>query len=181
MKRILQIITFTLVFAASLFFLAGQSLDYFVFKYRQSVIRKEIKKQIKNGVAEEDLFTFAVADINTDHVEWIKPGKEFRMNGTMYDIVRMEIIDGKSYYKCINDEQEGKLFAELDEMVNKRMNDDSTDDYLKNLLKNFVKMPIVVSSSNFLVGSPDKENTAYLFSVSKVYSQHNFPPPKSLI
>lgn len=178
MKRILQVITFVFVMAASLFFVAGQSLDYFVFKYRQSQIRKEIKKQIKNGVAEEDLFTFAVADINTDHVEWIKPGKEFRMNGTMYDIVRMELMDGKSYYKCINDEQEGKLFAELDEMVHKRMNDDSTDDYLKNLLKDFVKVQVSLPAEMKFFLSPEMEFTAYLVNSSNVYIGLNIPPPK---
>lgn len=178
MKRILQIITFTFVIAASLFFVAGQSLDYFVFKYRQTVIRKEIKKQIKNGVEESELFVFKYNEIHSENVEWVKQGKEFRKNGSMYDIVHLDFENGEWIYRCVNDTQEAKLFVELDQMVKKRMNGNSSDDYLKNLVKDFVKV-CFNSSTDFISSQFENPISDYYdFKFAKVYIHLNIPPPK---
>lgn len=180
MKKFLQIITFTFVIAASLFFVAGQSLDYFVFKYRQTVIRKEIKKQIKNGVEESELFVFSYEKIQTGNVEWVKEGKEFRINGSMYDIVHLKIENGEWIYKCVNDTQEAKLFVELDNLVKKRMNGNSSDDYLKNLVKDFVKVYFDSESTCFL-DSPQEESTLFRFSFYHLSFEITSPPPQNLI
>ncbi len=176
MKKIIQIITFTFVLAASVFFIAGQSLDYFVFKYRQSVIRKEIKKEIKNGVAETDLTTLTVTQMLNGKLEWIKPGKEFRLNGNMYDIVRSDFENGNFVYKCINDTQETELFAELDSLVEKRMNGDE-DDFQKNLVKDFIKFHFN-SKSDFLFPSTIDN----YFSLHSSFFHFSFsipsPPPR---
>lgn len=177
MQRILQIITFTFVIVASLFFVAGQSLDYFVFKYRQTVIRKEIKKQIKNGVEESELFVFSYTEIQNGNVEWVKPGKEFRKNGSMYDIVRLDFKNGEWFYQCIDDAQEAKLFVELDQLVNKRMSGNSADDYLNNLVKDFVKVYFESENSCF-VPQPQKEKTAFIFSFYHFSIDILSPPPQ---
>ena len=177
MKRFLQIITFTFVIAASLFFVAGQSLDYFVFKYRQTVIRKEIKKQIKNGVVESELFVFSYTEIQNGNVEWVKPGKEFRKNGSMYDIVRLDFKNGEWFYQCIDDAQEAKLFVELDQLVNKRMNGNSSDDYLNNLVKDFVKVYFESENSCF-TPQQKKEKTEFHFSCSHFSIDILSPPPQ---
>lgn len=173
MKKIIQIITFTFVIAASVFFIAGQSLDYFVFKYRQSVIRKEIKKEIKNGVAENDLTTLTVSQLLNGKLEWIKPGKEFRLNGTMYDIVRAEIENGNYVYKCINDTQETELFAELDSMIEKRMNGDE-DDLQKNLVKDFIKFHFDSESNNLF---PSEVFSYFTFPFSFFHFSFGIPSP----
>lgn len=173
MKKIIQIITFILVVAASVFFLAGQSLDYFVFKYRQSVIRKEIKKEIKNGVAESDLTTFTVSQLLNGKLEWIKPGKEFRLKGNMYDIVRSETENGNYVYKCINDTQETELFAELDSLVEKRMNGDA-DDLQKELTKDFIKIYFVSECDNLF---PSNEGNSFIFHFSFFHFSFSIPSP----
>ena len=180
MKRILQIITFTFVIAASLFFVAGQSLDYFVFKYRQTVIRKEIKKQIKNGVEESELFVFSYTEIQNGNVEWVKPGKEFRKNGSMYDIVRLDFKNGEWFYQCIDDAQEAKLFVELDNLVKNRMNGNSSDDYLNNLVKDFVKVYFESENSCF-TPQQKMEKTEFIFSCSHFSYETSSPPPKNLV
>lgn len=166
--------------AGSLFFIAGQSLDYFVFKYRQTAIRKEIKKQIKNGVEESQLFVFSYTKIHSENIEWVKEGKEFRKNGSMYDIVHLDFKNGKWFYQCINDTQEAKLFVELDQMVKKRMNGNSSDDYLKNLVKDFVKVYFDSESSCF-VPQIKKEKTAFNFSFYHFSFEITSPPPQSQV
>lgn len=165
---------------ASLFFLAGQSIDYFVFKYRQNAIRKEIKAEIKNGVNEKELFTFTVTDIYLGNAVWIKPGKEFKLNGTLYDIVRKEYKNGITYYKCINDKQETKLFADLDRTIQKRMNEDSGDDYVKNMVKDFVKF-IPDSVTDHCDFSKIINSSFSLPFFKSSYFFTFFSPPKNLI
>lgn len=169
-----------MVITASLFFLAGQSLDYFVFKYRQNTIRKEIKTKIKNGVREKELFTFTITDICFGKALWVKPGKEFELNGTLYDVVRKEYKNGLTYYKCINDKQETKLFADLDRTIEKRMNEDSDDDYFKYLIKDFVKyIPEVVPLHFTASKKIDSSFSFHFFHPSYFFSF--FSPPDNPI
>jgi hypothetical protein len=165
------------VITGAVFFIAGQSLDYFVFKYRQTMIRKEIKKQIKNGVKESELFVFSYTEIQNGNVEWVKPGKEFRKNGSMYDIVRLDFKNGEWFYQCIDDAQEAKLFVELDQLVNKRMRGNSSDDYLNNLVKDFVKV-YFDSESRFFTPQPENEKTEFHFSYSHFALKILSPPPQ---
>jgi hypothetical protein len=163
----------------SLFFIAGQSLDYFVFKYRQSVIRKEIKKQIKNGVEESELFVFSYEKIHSENVEWVKPGKEFKKGGSMYDIVHLDFKDGEWFYQCVDDNQETELFKELDLLVKNRMNGNSSDDYLKNLVKDFVKVYFETETNCFVL-SFNEEKTAFHFSFPHFSFEILSPPPQNL-
>lgn len=179
-KKSIKLFSLILVLAASLFLMAGQSLDYFVFKYRQTVIRKEIKKQIKNGVEESELFVFSYEKIHSENVDWVKQGKEFRKNGSMYDIVHLDFENGEWFYKCVDDTQEAKLFVELDNLVKKRMNGNSSDDYLKNLVKDFVKVYFDSESSCFH-SYPNKEKTEFHFSFSHLSVDILSPPPQTQI
>ena len=110
---------------------------FLVFKYQQSVVRKEIKKQIKEGVPEDELTIIKQTSEIFDELVWIKPKKEFTYKGTMYDVVRKTIEDnGDITYHCINDTQETTLFVNLDNQVKKNMDArNNGKDPLKNLFQ----------------------------------------------
>jgi len=179
-KKVFKSIIVVLVIASSMFFMAGQSLDYFVFKYRQTVIRKEIKTQIKNGVEKSELYVFSYDEIQLGNVEWIKPGKEFKKNGKMYDVVHIVIKGGKWFYQCVDDVQEAKLFKELDHLVQNRMNNESSDDYLKNLIKDFVKV-YFESEKTVFISYQMKENTIFHFSFPNCTFEIPSPPPQKFV
>jgi hypothetical protein len=179
-KKAIKIFSLILVMTGSLFFIAGQSLDYFVFKYRQTVIRKEIKKQIKNGVEESELFVFSYTKIHSGIIDWVKQGKEFRKDGSMYDIVHLDFKDGEWFYQCVDDSQEAKLFVELDQLVKNRMNGNSSDDYMKNLIKDFVKVYFETEKTVFLSLSK-KEKTEFHFTFPHFLFDILSPPPQKRV
>ncbi len=165
---------------------------YPVYKIQQWQIRKEIKKKIKASVPEDELYRIKVTK-NSTELEWVREDKEFIYDGKMYDIVRCESSGDSITYFCINDTQEMMLFQKLDELVQKNMDSDSSeepeqnDDFghrrpVKRAAKIFYSLHYLLSEniqfSNYRFSSPlhrDLEN----FYVSPVRSC-DFPPPRQL-
>ncbi len=99
---------------------------YFVtFKIAQHSVKKEIRRKIKSHLPETELavFTFSIADLNK--LEWEEKGKEFWLNGNMYDVVKKQETADSITFHCINDSQEKSLFANLEELINRQMNSDA--------------------------------------------------------
>lgn len=88
-----------------------------VFKLQQLQIRREIKRQIKRGVPENELHLISVKQGQEEQLDW-QNEKEFIYKGTFYDVVRKETgVGGATLYYCINDTQEEELFANLDAII----------------------------------------------------------------
>ena len=117
----------SLVIFLLLIFLFNAFGFWIAFKIEQNQIyaqvKKEIKKALKNTVPSDELYGFNVLNGKDlpENATWVKPEKEFRLNGNMYDIVRRENNNGRSVLYCINDKQEKALFANLDEHIEKHI------------------------------------------------------------
>ena len=94
---------------------------YPVYVILQLQARQEIKMRIKQGVPESEIHKIVFA-VN-EKINWVRKGKEFSFKNQLYDVVRKEYLKDHVIYYCINDKQEEKLFAGLDEMVRKQMAD----------------------------------------------------------
>ena len=114
MKKVVLIF---LVFAF-LFELTG---TVFIFKISQYAIRKEIKKKIKAGLAQEDLVIFSFSDKELADLNW-EHSREFHFRGKMFDVVRRSDKNDQHVLYCISDDQESRLFADLDNITSKKMN-----------------------------------------------------------
>jgi hypothetical protein len=93
---------------------AGSQL-YFGFRFHQ--IKKDIKRQLKQGVPDDELELLKIprsfetgADPRFERIH----AREFRYLGRMYDIVRQETRGDTTWYWCIHDFRESALFAQLD-------------------------------------------------------------------
>lgn len=95
----------------------------YLFLSKRYAIRKEIKRKIKSGVDEKDMFFFQLSEVENDPSFYWENDHEFHYKGSMYDVVKR---DG-NLVKCINDDQEAKLFAGLDQLVRKRMDGRSSE------------------------------------------------------
>lgn len=125
-----------------------------VFKGLQYTVKKEIKRRIKRSVPESELFLIKITenDINNhkNGFRFIKAGKEFTLNGKMYDIVYKNIINDTIYYKCINDFQEEKLFACLDQQIKLTLeNSKPVRQKSSHLLINIIKDALVSEKITF--------------------------------
>ncbi len=78
---------------------------------RQSA-REKILEQIP-----ENLLTKISASDNQIKIEWIEEGKELRLNGEMFDVVKMKNEGGEQYIYCINDGQEDYLIKVIEKIV----------------------------------------------------------------
>lgn len=104
-----------------LFFMVIQSFGHLlVFKVQQSQVRREIKQQIKAGVAEKDLVLLKIPkafEENSNSVFQRIHSKEFRYKGNMYDIIRQRDHGDTTWYYCIADVKESGLFASLESRI----------------------------------------------------------------
>ena len=165
-----------------LVFLFNITGTFFLFKIQQYGIRKEIKRQIKEGVPEGELHQFILSKNQYANLDWVRPGLEFRFGKEMFDIVRTENMEGEIKLHCVNDFDEALLFIQLDRRVEKKIEQESKTPnsalnsigeilkivYLKwefkESLIHFVKRP----SQNFV----DLEN-----NYSSIYLEIHTPPP----
>ena len=91
---------------------------YLWFSILQTNIQNEIEEEIEAGSKNEDLALIIVPADNDQGICWIKPNKEFRYKGEMYDVVKIKNLPGKRYYYCLNDKKEKQLIAGFDKTHN---------------------------------------------------------------
>lgn len=105
------------------------------FQLESNRIRKEIKKLTKEAVPKNQLvyFQFTVKEIKG--LTWVK-SHEFRKDGHFYDVVwKKDLGNGIIEFQCVSDDQETKLFANLDQYVSANLANSDPDRPLKNWSK----------------------------------------------
>ena len=156
--------------------------SYIILRIQQHQIRRDIVHQIKQGISEKDLTSIAISSENENQLIW-KDHEEFSLNGIMYDIVRVEIVNETTkIYHCISDSQETNLIAQYNKDLHKKRKD-------KNNRTNSVKTVKFLQKINPL---PQKEDLAFsnkLMRPNYVYHDNYAslsleilsPPPKQVL
>lgn len=144
---------------------------FIFFRMEQQAIRKEIKKQIKEGVPESELHTLNIDATNYKELIWHNH-KEFMYQGTMYDIVHRKITGTYSViFQCVNDSQETELFASLHQQVDKTMDSKHHGKHpLKIVMLSFIEIP-----SRIVIVRPD-ESQAYFSHYQTIFSDKHLNP-----
>lgn len=102
-----QVISVALAFV----FLFEAGIGYLQFRHQQSEARLEIIEMMEKGLSEHDLVLIIVPESGKPGLSWLEPGREFRYNGEMYDVVKTGVRDQDHYYYCINDSKEQQLIS----------------------------------------------------------------------
>ncbi len=97
-----------LIVPVFLFNIGGYYLWFSVLQYN---IQQEVRLEIRKGLQEKDLTLISMPADNKAGFSWIKPGKELRYKGEMYDVVKMRVQNGNKIYYCLNDSKEKQLIA----------------------------------------------------------------------
>ncbi len=81
---------------------------------------KECHKEniIENVLTKLPLNYLTKVDALANNFTWIESGKEFVLNGNMYDIVKSEKINNHTIYYCFSDKDEDVLLKKYDELNN---------------------------------------------------------------
>lgn len=89
-------------------FLFNTGGGYFIFHTLQAIHRTRTERAIDHGETDQTP-VILTPDLNDDLLEWIKPGREFRLNGELYDVVQLTSENGHQVIVCIRDPRENNL------------------------------------------------------------------------
>ena len=168
MKQFLSIILVSVFFYSIIGF-------YVNFEIEQFRIKEEVKEKIIRNLPENKLTILKISSCDNKKITWMEDGKEFRYQGTMFDIVRIVREPGLTCYYCYNDDQESNLLTNLDKLVKDQTESSKSRTNQKKQEINYFYSEILFSS--ILTESP----IIYFFPSSGNYSVlHEVlsPPPR---
>lgn len=110
----------------------------------------------------------------SDKIEWEEKGKEFFLNGELYDVARIKKEEGKTLLYCINDKKEKKLLDKLVKAVNKN-HDNKRSRNIKPALPDLVSMCLFETPDLF---SGSSQYIPFKVSLVFSYKEIHSPPPK---
>lgn len=153
MKKIICILIILSVVANSIGYLL-------VFTVVQKSIRKEIKRQIKLSLDDEEVthLKISYADKSYKRVE----SKEFLYNGCMFDIITERSDSQYMYFTAINDTKEKQLFKNLEKITADVLNSDSK---AANKAKSSLKLLVFEALINIVIYSANK-----YFKITSVFN-----------
>ena len=163
-----------------IFQLAG---PHFIFNIQVYQLRKEIKKQIKSGIPLEKLHKLSFSD--SEKIDWVREGIEFRVNDQMFDIVLITCEEGVTHYFCVNDTEEALLFSTLDDIISQQFEKDSgvNKKNAKKIIKQmFSTLYLLIKKFEFLLHtSSTKLISCYSVFYSTDYFYKIIKPPEFFI
>jgi len=96
------------------------------FQIEKYAAKKAFKQKIKKTVPESELRTFLFSPKQVENLAWYE-AHEFEYENIMYDIVSTDTTEnGAIHYSCVSDMQETKLFAQLDQQVQRSVRDENS-------------------------------------------------------
>ncbi len=104
---------FSYILVFLVFFLAIGTSVFFFFQLNQ--IKSSVNRELKND-EQENLLSFRFTQTEYNELNWLEKGKEFRMNGKMYDIASIQKTQNFITVFCAYDTQETRVrqvFANL--------------------------------------------------------------------
>jgi hypothetical protein len=158
---------------------------YFVFfKAEQFALRCEMKERIKSSLPESQLQHFAFSKQKTSSLDWERRGKEFRLNGKMYDVVRTEAKGDTIHFYCLRDDKETKLFAGLDQLLKKEATAGKSGKMAGGLLKiffSFNSLPVSGYTLPSYCFEDVKTFPLFILNSSTCVAEVYAPPPELCI
>lgn len=155
---------------------------YLMHSVQVAYVRHEMKQRIKAGVPEEDLVVLKITkqeEQNPDIFERIH-SREFRYRGEMYDIMRVKKSADTTWYTCIHDVKESKLFENLENIVAWHLSHDKQEKKRQEIMLGFftkVYLVACVQDEHALL-----KKQAACFSYHDIFSEKHCPewvePPR---
>jgi hypothetical protein len=151
-----------ILFLLFLFYSGGY---YFLYVSRQFSIRNEVRREIKAGLRAEDITLITIPLHDESEIRWIKPDKEFKYKGELFDVVRIKIKDQKKLLYCFNDKKEKQLITSFHRQQQQKK---KSDDKIRKVLNQLFYPP---DSGQIIFYKPSD----FCFAPIIFYYQSNFP------
>jgi len=152
---------------------------YCIHIFKQYQLKEQVKQEL---LASLPLFFLEKIDAtaNKNHLQWEEAGKEFYLNGQLYDVAKIEEQAGRVYLYCINDKKEEQLLTDLSKQIKAGHDAASNNTGKGHEIK--LRLPDLVNVSNeFSVTFTEPIVHEYaLFNEEIIFSAKDvdIPPPK---
>ncbi len=146
------------------------TIGYFIVNQCQIFSAKnEARARIINGLQVNNYFTITVDNKNSKDLK-VADEDEIIWKGTLYDVVKKEIIDNKTVYTCLTDKQENDLISSANDEIQRQTGNNSS----KHVLSIFKSIQLFFEEKNadeqiirsekkgFIISRPEKLLTAFL-------------------
>ena len=98
----------------SLFFGQIGYLIYYIIEVQE--VKISVQKEILSGLPETAFIPVCFED-NESVIKWDEEGKEFSLNGEMYDVAITKMENGKTIFYCLPDKKEEQLLSNYSKTV----------------------------------------------------------------
>jgi hypothetical protein len=155
---------------------------YPIFLIKQQLLKKDLRLLMNQTVIHNKtvILTFNLKE--NRKLKWIN-NNEFFYEGNLYDVLQQRTeIDGTVYYSCFNDSKEKRLIVQLDEEINRQVENHTKDSHSrKDLTKNLIKEYLQEKSDiSFLSVANDVGYSKQVPIYTSLSEEIQSPPPKSV-
>ena len=154
---------------------------YAILSFQREEIREEMERKILKSIDKFELVCIIENAENLPKIAWERPEKEFSFEGNLYDIAYVEIVSGIRYYYCLSDEDETKLEAKIDNLLEKQTEHLPFGNQSK-LILDFLAQPLISSQNPtfyfkcFIDKKPSISLNLAIFYLSDYVSKLKQPP-----
>lgn len=150
---------------------------YFFYAYEQHLIRERVREEFLAGIPESSLELF-IQDQYGDRIKWEENGKEFYLDGNLYDVAKIKQVNGQTFLYCMNDKKEKELVKEFTKTVRgNHGNGKSEKQTIKNQLSAYIVYKTEIEPLSIFIPSQKFSNPAISFKSS--FKEIASPPPKA--
>lgn len=150
---------------------------YFFYMQQQNEIKESVRQKIFSNLTDT---TFFIVDANTKNIIWEEAEKECSIDGKMYDVAKIKIINNKKYFYCLNDDKEDNLLKEYSKQINSQT---ESNKHQKNGKLSIKFQTIALENINNFVAATyliNVKNAFPIFGQKAIKTSISliFPPPK---
>jgi hypothetical protein len=170
LKRIAAIFLFLSIFL-------NQVGYYILCTYQQYQVKKEVERQLLASSLHESEMDIFVLQEYQDKLTWEEEGKEFYLDGEMYDVVKTKEQGGQIILYCLKDTREKQLLEHLVKLVKDNRKNSRTGKIIKAQVNNYEALVIDIK-----LALPISHKKQYACFTSPLYSsvkEIHVPPPKA--
>ncbi len=139
-----------------------------------------IESQIKSGAFNQSLTQIQLEADQLNEIHWVEDDREFRYEGEMYDVVRIETTqNGGKIFHCFADHVETELYAEIERNLGSESNGQQDDQMIVLQMFKFVSEFLFPGEykQGIDVCTLQKCNSIYLGSILNVTLSLPVQPP----
>jgi len=157
-------------------------LGYYSYCIYQLFEAKEAAHEAILQQLPENLLTKITLDNNTA-IEWEEEGKEFKLNGEMYDVVRTTYQNGKTCLHCFGDKNEDKVLAKFQSVIKNTMDNssDKNTHSVKIIMPDWLFEVQAFAIGNQVLVLPSQKYVSYSSTLCSTYAKIAYSPPDHCI